>query len=319
MHAKHAILLSGRTQSSVAALSGAIFRLIGWMIVGVATTTPSGCKPNDGLALSPAPANAPSAGQIIAAHNQRVGKLATTCSRGVIEVRWRDERGKHQHQGDLDFYRAPGDCTALSITKVGERLFWLGSNRDEFWLFDLSNRDDRVLYRGTHNTAAGATAIPALQAFGVRPHDLLLLLALQPLAEPSDVDARPAYDSRRKAYVLEDSRVRTFFDRSTLLPVRVELLDAGSTVLAESDHARFQTVEMPGVALLARPKMAELVDIRQAKAVGGGEEEVVDVEVKIAINDTTTVVDPKQLQRVFDLEALIRSLQPDRVESAAGQ
>ncbi len=290
---------------------------LGWrVLVPALACVLAGCKPKGELALEAAPPNAPSARQIIASHNERVAKLTTTYSRGVIEVRWRDDRGKHQHQGDLDFYRSTDDRTALSITKVGERLLWLGSNEQEYWLFDLTDKTDRVLYRGRNDeplTAEGSSA--ALQAFGIRPQDLLDLLALRMIDETAIADEPPAYDRKRKAYVLVAENMRLSVDRSTLLPVRVELLDATGKVVAESTHARYETVEMPGVAPLARPKMAELIDIRQGESLSNAETGITG-EIKIAINDTTTVVDQKQLQRVFDLDTLIKSLQPDRVALA---
>ena len=82
------------------------------------------------------------------AHNARIDRLGTIYARGVIELRWTDDDGKHVEQGDLDLWIALPHQTALNISKFGERLMWLGSDDRQSWLFDFRG-DEKVLYRAT--------------------------------------------------------------------------------------------------------------------------------------------------------------------------
>jgi hypothetical protein len=284
------------------------------------------CKPKD-LQLELAPADAPAAHAIIVTHNERVAKLATTYSEGVIEIRWRDERGKHFEGGDLDFWQTTGDRTALRVSKFGDVFLWLGSNEQEYWLFDLLNKDDRVLYRGRHDQQ-----IERMSGLGVKPLALLDLLGLTPIAEETAATSsdQPApYDSERKAYVIEapgrggdGARMRMFFDRNSLLPVRVESIDPDGEIVAESAHSKHETVEMEGVGPMARPKMAEIIDIRRGENLADADssENAADGEmsgeVKIAINTTTAYAHPALPARYFDLERLVAAMRPGRVEQA---
>jgi hypothetical protein len=294
------------------------------LIFAFTTLLLTACKPKD-LQLDLAPADAPTARAIIIAHNERVAKLATTYSEGVIEIRWRDERGKHFEGGDLDLWQTTGDRTALRVSKFGDVFLWLGSNEQEYWLFDLLNKDDRVLYRGQHDQQ-----IERMIGLGVKPLALLDLLGLTPIAEETTAIAsdQPAlYDAERKAYLIEapgrggdGARMRMFFDCNSLLPVRVESINPAGEIVAESAHSKYETVEMEGVGPMARPKMAEIIDIRRgekpADAPANATEDEVSGEVKIAINTTTAYAYPALPERYFDLERLMAAMRPGRVEQA---
>jgi hypothetical protein len=276
------------------------------------------CKPKPGeLAVSPPPVAGPTREQLVALHNDRVARLATTYSSGVIEIRWTDRKGRHFEQGDLDFWHTTGERTALRISKLGEPLLWVGSNSDEYWLFDLLSKDDRVLYRGRHEDA-----IVRMGAFGVRPLALLDLLGLTPIDAAASRLQTPVWDNAHKAWIIESrgrgGPMRLFFDQSSLLPVRVESLDASGRLVAYSTLARHESVYVPDTAVMAQPKMAELIDIRRGESSGGemADDEIAG-EVKIAMNETTGKVDEKQLARVMDLEGLIKSMRPDRVGEVA--
>jgi len=275
-----------------------------------------GCEPRprlDSGAGAPPPKDAPSTRELVESHNQRVSNLGTTYSQGVIEIHWTDDKGEHSHQGDLEFWQTDGNRTALSISKLGERLFWLGSNAEQYWLFDLSDRDRRVLYLGRHDQP-----LERFGALGVKPLALLDLLGLTSLdagALPG-ADQPARYDSQRQAWVIEapgrGGRMRLYFDMATLLPKRIEELDEAGAVVAEADLSREQRVAVPGVAIMARPQMPTKITIRRPQHQGGkaGEkEDQVTGYADIFINQTTTDA-PRPT--AFDLDALRKAMRPDR-------
>lgn len=258
-------------------------------------------------------ANAPTRGAIVAAHNERVGKLRTTNSDGVIELRWSDEQGNHSEQGDIELWQTTGDRTALDISKIGERLLWMGSSGEQWWLFDLMRKDDRVLYVGSRDALG-----ERFGALGVKPLALLDLLGLSPI-EPSEADAQAVgVDAESKAWTLQTQgrggRLRIAFDQATLLPKRIELLDDLGAVVATSTLSRYESVEVPGLAVMARPKMPLTIDIRRELAADGDMTGGVAGNAKIALNATVGEIKEKAASQIFDLERLTAAMRPDRIE-----
>ncbi|HVP73598.1 MAG TPA: hypothetical protein VMS30_07660 [Phycisphaerales bacterium] len=274
----------------------------------------AGCKPKDiEVKPPPLPANAPSRQALLAAHNERAARLATTYSDGVIELRWNDEHGRHSEQGDLELWQTTGNRTAARISKIGDVKFWLGSSAEQWWLFDLLNNDARVLHRGTHDQTA-----ERLVALGVKPLALLDLLGITALAEGTTAGGADAgavtVDPDRGAWVIKGQGrggpLRMHLSQADSLPVHIELLDAHGRVVAASDLSRYESVPTPNTAVMARPKMPRTVDIHLEESVEGD----MAGDVKIALNQTVGEIDPKQVERIFDLDRLIAALRPDRIE-----
>ena len=274
----------------------------------------AGCKPK-GLDVEPPPrvADAPSRQALLASHNERAARLATTYSDGVIELRWNDEHGHHSEQGDLEFWQTTGNRTAARISKIGDVKFWLGSSAEQWWLFDLLNNDERVLHRGTHDQAA-----ERLVALGVKPLALLDLLGITALTDdestPGGDAAAVAFDAEREAWVIKGQGrggpLRIHLSRTESLPVRIELLDARGRVVATSGLSRYESVPTPNTAIMARPKMPRTIDIHLEESAEGD----MAGDVKIALNQTVGEIEPKQLERIFALDRLIAALRPDRVD-----
>jgi hypothetical protein len=289
----------------------------GWSAAAAALILASiaGCKPRD-IEVKPPPAlpaKAPSRQSLLAAHNQRAARLATTYSDGVIELRWNDDDGHHSEQGDLELWQTTGNRTAARISKIGDVKFWLGSSAEQWWLFDLLRNDERILHRGTHDQTA-----ERLVALGVKPLALLDLLGITALSESANAAvieaAAVSVDAQRNAWVIQGQgrggAVRLHLSQADGLPVRIELLDARGRVVATSDLSRYESVPMPNTAIMARPRMPRTIDIHLEESAEGD----MAGDVKIVLNQTVGEIDPKQMERIFDLDRLIAALRPDRVE-----
>lgn len=282
-----------------------------WLAV-VAGIMLASCKPRE-LALEPRPSpdQTPSVRTIVNAQNDRAAKLATTYSDGVIELSWTDDRGNHSDNGDLDLWQTTNNRTALRLSKLGEVGLWLGSSGDEWWLFDRLVKDDRVLYRGTREQVFDRFGI------GVTPWALMDLLGMTPIEVDGDLDAPAAYDAAQRAWVIEadgrGGRVRVAFDPPTLLPKRIELLDAAGRIAAVSSLRRFESVAVPNTAIMDRPKMPLTIDIHREAGVDGG----FSGDVKIAFNSTIGEIAERQARRIFSIDDLIASMEPDRIVQAS--
>ncbi len=244
---------------------------------------------------------------IAEAHNARIDRLGTIYARGVIELRWSDDDGKHVEQGDLDLWIALPHQTALNISKFGERLMWLGSDDRQSWLFDFRG-DETVLYRATGDQRSDDRADAQLP---IDPAALLRLCGLVRLPpEEAQGPAPVGYNSHLNAWVvmipLPGEVLRLHLDRATLLPVRVDALSPDGRVLLYSRLRldRYESVAMVGVGPGQRPKFPTLIDIFNA-------DDTAAVKV-VARSPTDQVKD-----RYFDLDWLMSKFAPDRIEDRA--
>ncbi|MCH6551380.1 MAG: methyl-accepting chemotaxis protein, partial [Planctomycetes bacterium] len=150
------------------------------------------------VATSPIPPpEAPAYGTIAGAHNARIERLRTIYSRGVLEIRWSDETGRHFEQGSVDLWVALPRHTALRVAKLGEVVLWLGSDDHHYWLFDRFAQETTLVV-GAHDEAPWPVHATA---FTVRPLSLLDLMGLTPLPDGAALDV--VFDAERDAWVLE--------------------------------------------------------------------------------------------------------------------
>ena len=265
----------------------------GWIVFPVVLA--AGCAATPPIP----PAEAPAYGTIAGAHNARIERLRTIYSRGVLEIRWSDETGRHFEQGSVDLWVSLPRHTALRVAKVGEVLLWLGSDDHHYWLFDRFAQETTLVV-GRHEDAPRPVHATALT---VRPLSLLDLMGLTPLPEGPAVDI--VFDADRDAWALETvgagGPMRLYLDRAKLLPKRVEVLSEKGEVTLYSDLGRYKSVKLTGGAGLVNPKLATLVDIA---ATGDS------ARLKLALDSPNDDANPQ----VFRLERLIRALQPDRIE-----
>lgn len=252
--------------------------------------------------------------ELARAHNERLDRYRTLNARGNIELRWRDDRGRHFEQGDLDFYLDQPRRTAFRVSKLGEIYFWAGSDDSCFWFFDLS-RDQRHLVVESLD-AEWMREGDQEDGVAFRPLTVLDLMALSRVPETaSENENRPvAFDARRDAWHVVvnglGGEVRLYFDRETRLPMRAESLNDRGEPVAQSTIRRYRAVDQPTGAGggVIRPVMPTLVDIQPM------DDSVGQMEVKIALGSPTAAVDETALRRVFDLARLAGSLRPQHIE-----
>ncbi len=192
---------------------------------------------------------------LAAAHNERIERLGRIYARGVIEMWWTDENGRHYEQGELDLWIALPRRTALRISKLGHLFMWIGSDDRQTWLFEF--RDGVTTLH-----LADPSQAPVGGVMPFEPTRLLELGGLTPL--PADGgEVRYARDHDAWAVRAPDRPV-LFLDRQSLLPVRAELLDEEGRVLLYSamKRSRYERVELSGVSPLGGPMFPTLVNIK---------------------------------------------------------
>ena len=189
---------------------------------------------------------------LAAAHNQRVERLGTIAGRGVIEMWWTDDDGRHYEQGELDLWIALPRRTALRVSKLGHLFMWIGSDDRQTWLFDF--RDGVTLHLAEEGRLTGAI-----------PFEPTLVLELGGLTRLPATGGEVRYARDHDAWeVRAPDRPVLFLDRQSLLPVRAELLDDEGRIIFYSAMklTRYERVDLEGVSPLGGPMFPTLVNIR---------------------------------------------------------
>lgn len=251
---------------------------------------PAAASPPASLATYPEAANA---------YNRRVARLDRVWARTTLRVEGVEEGGDkidEQAEGNLQFIR--DRRLALTVTKVGEPIYYLGSNDDQFWWLDI--RQNRRALVGDH---ADATAKSVAQ-FGVPvlPLDLIELLGLLPLDPAAAGFVRQSAAGTELFYPSRSVVVAMLLDTKTLEPKIIELRTQKGQSLLRAELLKYKPVLVPGGG--APPTMATWYKI----AIGGSQTKI-DIRIYDAENRGDRMKDAP-----YKLETLLRAYRIDDVE-----
>lgn len=180
---------------------------------------------NAGVARSDPP---PTYAEVATKHNARAARLTRLWANATVQFSYLDEEGdRHSEQGEGHLqFRAP-DEFALSVGKISEVLFWIGSDHERFWFFQLYEGSRASI--GRHDNLGK----PCSRGLGLpaSPADIIDLLGITPL--PEDAPGATSWSLNGKYLVVDaPGRLawrRLFLDPKTSLPVRIELYDPDDT------------------------------------------------------------------------------------------
>ncbi len=244
----------------------------------------------------------PSYAEVAAAHNARAARLGRLWSRAAVQLRYTDAEGtvrREQGEGHLQIVQ-PANL-ALSVGKLGEVVFWLGSDAERFWWFDLGDASTASV--GRHENAMkpciGELPLP------VHPLDLLDLIGVTPL--PASSATAPVVGPGGRVVVDVPARAgvrRLFFDASTMRPVRVELWVAGkSTPEVVSELTEYERVDVAEGGV--DPRTASRISVRDLGS---------DSEIVLFLSDMNDGSRAGRLAPfVFDFDELLDAHRPARV------
>lgn len=233
------------------------------------------------------------------AQNDRVRRIPTVRASGVIELRWRDEQGgSHFEQGDIRLFLRLPDRLSLQVHKLGETYLWFGADGGSCWLFDLLNKDDRVLYVGAASELGGRAEVPG----ALHPLRLIDLLGLTELPEDGVVTYSPEHDAWQVESTAQGGTIRLYFDRQTLLPRRVEGV-AGTVIECAGELREYESLAVDGLPPGYFPRIPTRARLTDARHHG---------EAAVALGELTTRINERAFRNAFDLEQLTRTLAPHR-------
>lgn len=255
----------------------------------------------------------PSAEDIALAERHRVGGLRVLAARGVTEFRWRDDAGDHFEQGEADLRWCDGCGFAISVSKLGERYGWVGSDGRRWWQFFLKSERSLLRWGSMGVRAPEASPVPVVDrdrgwrelASGTPSP---LLLGLRPMLPAAGAVAELRGGSIWVELQPEGAaRAEAAFDPQTLAPRQVRISISGGPALQASFDG-FVPVETVGIAQGAWPRVPRRVRV-EASGVG----RVETLALILSLDTARSDADAADRPLLYDLDALRERFKPQDV------
>lgn len=196
------------------------------------------CKQGPTLVERP-PGPAPTASDVEAWQQRRCAALKTLALRGHAELTWKDRSGGHFDDGDFELLlRQPMD-SCLRVSKMGERVLWIGSDSEQWWLISPKEKPSRATLRrhGGPQTRSGVDGESQLDSL-VAPRRLMDALGLSPIR--ADEVLAIQWDGQLGSWACQLEGRRVWLRGESLLPVGCEWLDQAGEVVAVCRLDRFE-------------------------------------------------------------------------------
>ncbi len=195
----------------------------------------------------------PAYSAVARSYNERVELLGRLFARTVVVIKFTDEDGKRrseQGEGFLQIVRP--DKLAMSVSKVGKRLVWFGSDEQRYWWIDLVDR--KRAYVGRHDNYDTLRARGVIEpGLGLRPLDLIQMLGTSPLPLDGDKplgavqwssDGQRLGITVRRGTAKDAGLMRVWIDPDTYEASLVELFDAGKQVVLVANLSEYEHVDL---------------------------------------------------------------------------
>ncbi|VAX35761.1 hypothetical protein MNBD_PLANCTO03-271 [hydrothermal vent metagenome] len=227
----------------------------------IAAVLPGCAAPGGGVRFDQ-PEVMPTYDEVASRFNTRVERLNRVWARVNLTLHSPKESGGtnvDRAEGYLQLEQP--DRTSLSIMKLGETYFYMGSDATGYWWLDMSDSETKTALYGTH-----ADATPELVmelGLPVHPRELLDLIGITPLPVRADGErgspGRVDWDRKRGLLRVESpamwgTRV-LWLNPVTMAPQRVELRDGRGVVRASCDMGRYISAPVRGDGRVP-PKLA---------------------------------------------------------------
>jgi hypothetical protein len=223
------------------------------LIAVLALVLAAGCGPTRTLSGPMPPPLDP--GQVIDAHNAWADSIQHLWSRAAITIALPDlDKPSDRQTFDVDghLFLVKPDNMLLRGQILGQEVFQVGMNDDRFW----------VIVRPKSMGWTGRRGGPGERRFVLSPSDLMMALGLYSVNLESGDSA--AFHVGASQYILvqhidtPDHREllrKTWFDRRTLRPVRVDLFDDLGRPLFMSELLAYETIESVPVCTTYRIRL----------------------------------------------------------------
>jgi hypothetical protein len=222
-----------------------------YVIVATATAVvlcSTGCKSSgkhggkDSAVVSQA---APDFRNAAAAYNERIESLGRFRAQATVQFRYGGKDGEtrvEQPEGTIQVVRP--DRLALSLGKLGQVKFWLGSDETRYWWLDMLH-DEPIAYVGEHVKYNEQTARQLV--LSLPPRTLIRVLCLTPMDQNAWGATQWSTDGLRLGITIQlegGGRQRVWVDPANYCPIKSELFDATGNVVFVVDMTGDERVEV---------------------------------------------------------------------------
>lgn len=178
---------------------------------------------------------------LIENHNERVEQIDRLWARVSVRIKGTDARGKgFEEQGEGHLQVTSPNQVSLNIGKLGETYFAYGSNKDRYWMFDLSDSDRRVALVGAIENLDPIRAEEI--GLSVHPGDLIGALGIEPIDPERVIGSRWILDEEL-VVIAQSSKwgvTEYWFNPSTGLVMWVVSLDNDGERIATTGLSRYK-------------------------------------------------------------------------------
>lgn len=252
-------------------------------------------------------------------YNQTVRYFDQIWVRNKTSVDWNEtlkngDRRSRNQIGDGKFIFNPPRDSAMTVEHLGTVYLWGGSNDERYWLFDLTDSDNKAVYVGSFDAldrpGTGELPIP------VRPDSVAYLLGLQPLPVIPDATEQPSVQLYEGQYFIEiqELNLRMLIDPQTFRPSRVYLTDRAGYAQVTSYLTGEMQVNVPRMAEGAQEltekeqepaKQVQPTICEQARIYVSGYQTRITITNEYATTDANRIND-----NVFNFDTLMRQHKP---------
>lgn len=257
---------------------------------------------------------------------ERVKYLDRLSARVNILLTYFDQDGEKRTEdpeGRLQIVRP--NKLAMNLGKAGQVVFWFGCDPEQYWWFDLSEKEKRIAATGRHENFTDETAKRI--GLPIRPLDLIRVLGVIPL-DPTVKGATQMSDDGKLIGVTSPIGDRGFqrlwLDPKTLRPAMIEVFDRQRVKVIVAEHEGEEPVEItrdiPGANMLhvrapARVFITHIASETTARITLTG---CKDGPISDKAFDLPTLVKNYPVDRVIDLDARRPGAAPGKDAPAGG-
>ncbi len=286
-----------------------------WLLGGVIAALVS-C---DTTQVVPRPAGqAPTAVDFAARQEIRVCAISTIALRGHAEIRWKDESGSHFDDGDFDLVARPPSEMSLRVSKLGERILWVGAGGDEWWTVFPKDKPSRAILRPwTSTPSAKHEALDGSLADLIYPARIFESIGLAKVT--ADAVTGIDWDSSRGGWRFDLADRRIFTRGESLLPVECEWVDEHGAVVAVCELSAFAWPtgerEAGSRPLESQPLVATRIRIAAWPRGRGAQDAPAEAELLLSAETPSFGADRAKPQ-LFRWEDVARALRPEVIQGS---
>ncbi len=237
-------------------------------------------------------------------HNDRVLRIETLWARVSVRANGVDAAGNsYEEQGEGHLQIQKPSNVSLSIGKLGETYFVFGANEEEYWAFNLADKDHKIAQIGRIELATPAKA--AALGLPIHPAELIALSGLMPIEIARASGTRWSDDGKSVGISIPAhwGTVMLWFDARTMLVIRSQAFDADGGLIADAELSRYKKAVVTDQSTQMVPGKIEITSPRDQGWVRIEISEPRSKKINRRVYQPAKLIRAYRVHEAFDLDA----------------